>query len=110
MNLREGVLKGDEEWARLADAFRSVHDKMYGYTPDSPGQNSHWRRIRRFGSSLRRGPGKHFDGLTCRRPSVIKFEIKDEHLYSQLLDIFIKKKVCRAVGTFRDAEYVEPES
>lgn len=38
MNLREGVLKDDEELARLVDAFRTVHDKMYGYTPDSPGQ------------------------------------------------------------------------
>ncbi len=38
MNLREGVLKGDEDLARLADAFRTVHDKMYGYTPDLPAQ------------------------------------------------------------------------
>ncbi len=38
MNLREGVLKGDEDLARLADAFRTVHDKMYGNTPDSPVQ------------------------------------------------------------------------
>ena len=33
-----GVLKGDEDLARLADAFRTELDKMYGYTPDSPVQ------------------------------------------------------------------------
>ena len=43
VNLREGVLKGDEDLARLADAFRPVHEKMYGYTPDSPVQSVTFR-------------------------------------------------------------------
>jgi len=41
---------------------------------------------------------------------ILKFEVKDQHLDPDLVDIFIKKKVYRAVEQFREAEYAEPAS
>lgn len=41
---------------------------------------------------------------------ILKFEVKDQHLDPELVDIFIKKKVYRAVEQFREAEYAEPAS
>jgi HD-GYP domain-containing protein (c-di-GMP phosphodiesterase class II) len=41
---------------------------------------------------------------------ILKFEVKDHHLDTDLVDIFVKKKVYRAVEQFKDAEYVEPAS
>ena len=41
---------------------------------------------------------------------ILKFEVKDHHLDPDLLDIFVKKKVYRAVAQFKEAEYTEPAS
>jgi len=45
-----------------------------------------------------------------RAIQILKFEVKDQHLCPELVNIFINKKVYRAVDQFKDAEYVEPES
>lgn len=41
---------------------------------------------------------------------ILKFEVKDNHLDPELVDIFVKKKVYRAVTQFKEAEYAEPAS
>ncbi len=41
---------------------------------------------------------------------ILKFEVKDQHLDPELVDIFVKKKVYRAVEAFREADYAEPAS
>ena len=35
VNLPEGALKDGADFAKLADAFRAEHERMYGYAPDS---------------------------------------------------------------------------
>ncbi|MDP7167576.1 MAG: HD domain-containing phosphohydrolase [Nitrospinota bacterium] len=40
---------------------------------------------------------------------ILKFEVKDNHLCPELVDIFIKDKVYQVVEVFVDQEYEEPE-
>ncbi len=40
---------------------------------------------------------------------ILGFEVKDNHLDAELMDIFVKKKVYQAVEAFHGKEYVEPE-
>ncbi|MDA1000619.1 MAG: GAF domain-containing protein [bacterium] len=41
---------------------------------------------------------------------ILRFEVKDNHLCPELMDIFVKRKVYQAVDQFKDVEYQEPES
>jgi HD-GYP domain-containing protein (c-di-GMP phosphodiesterase class II) len=44
-----------------------------------------------------------------RAIQILKFEVKDNHLCPELVDIFIKDKVYQVVEAFADQEYEEPE-
>ena len=40
---------------------------------------------------------------------ILGFEVKDNHIDAELLDIFVEKKVYQAIEAFHGQEYVEPE-
>jgi HD-GYP domain-containing protein (c-di-GMP phosphodiesterase class II) len=41
---------------------------------------------------------------------ILRWEVKDGHLCPELVDLFVKEKIYRAVETFRNADYIEPDS
>ncbi len=41
---------------------------------------------------------------------ILRWEVKDGHLCPELVDIFVKQKIYQAVETFRNADYIEPDS
>ena len=40
---------------------------------------------------------------------ILKYEVKDNHLCPELVDIFIKQRVYQSIDAFEDVEYVEEE-